>query len=533
MKKKILALALCLTLIFTLGACGGGNNDGGSADSSGSNTVVVAMGGGFTSLDPGYVYEKNPPVVINACYENLFKFYSNDGEAEPCLADTYEFSDGGKTLTVKLKDNIKFASGNEMTSADVLFSINRTKNLKGNPSFICDTIESMEAPDDKTVVFHLTRADSGILSKLTYCSLAIVDSAVVKENGGTDAADASTADKAQAYLDTTSAGSGMFIMTSYKPDQEIVLEKNPNYWGEATNVDKYIIKIQPDANTQMMTLSSGDLDVALNLTDDTMAELEGKDNLKGINSPSKTVGFVLMNANESIGGPVANPKVQQAIRKAIDYAGVHEICGEGTITPYSVIQSGFMGSKGERSVDYTNIEDAKALLAEAGYPDGFDIDLTVCDLDMEGILLTDLAQKVKEDLSKIGINVNIVTQAWAAGYGDDYRDGKIPFTVMYWATDYNDPNVQLEFLPGASVGTRAGWAENMSPEIGAYYDKVMAATDTDARIAVLEELQDKMYDDGPFLFIAQAPVHIGYNTRLEGVAASDPYTLDLTQINIK
>lgn len=75
-----------------------------------------------------------------------------------------------------------------MTSADVLFSINRTKNLKGNPSFICDTIESMEAPDDKTVVFHLTQADSGILSKLTYCSLAIVDSAVVKENGGTDAA---------------------------------------------------------------------------------------------------------------------------------------------------------------------------------------------------------------------------------------------------------------------------------------------------------------------------------------------------------
>ena len=77
------------------------------------------------------------------------------------------FPTAGKTLTVKLKDNIKFASGNEMTSADVLFSINRTKNLKGNPSFICDTIESMEAPDDKTVVFHLTQADSGILSKLT------------------------------------------------------------------------------------------------------------------------------------------------------------------------------------------------------------------------------------------------------------------------------------------------------------------------------------------------------------------------------
>lgn len=73
-----------------------------------------------------------------------------------------------------------------------------------------------------------------------------------------------------------------------------------------------------------------------------------------------------------------------------------------------------MGSKGEREADYANLEEAKALLAEAGYADGFDVDLTVCDLDMEGVALTDLAQKVKDDLSQIGINVNIVSQPWAA-----------------------------------------------------------------------------------------------------------------------
>ncbi|MFQ9705391.1 MAG: ABC transporter substrate-binding protein [Enterocloster clostridioformis] len=101
-----------------------------------------------------------------------------------------------------------------------------------------------------------------------------------------------------------------------------------------------------------------------------------------------------------------------------------------------------------------DLEEAKALLAEAGYPDGFDVDLTVTDLDMEGILLTDLAQKIKDDLSQVGINVNIVSQPWAAGYGDAYRDGTLGFTVMYWGTDYNDPNVQLEFLPGGVVGKR-------------------------------------------------------------------------------
>ncbi len=118
--------------------------------------------------------KKYPQLIVNACYENLFKFYENNGTPQPCLADTYEFSEDGLTLTVKLKDGLTFASGNKITSADVAFSINRTKNLKGNPSFICDTIESIETPDDATVIFHLNQPDSAILSKLTYSSLAIL-----------------------------------------------------------------------------------------------------------------------------------------------------------------------------------------------------------------------------------------------------------------------------------------------------------------------------------------------------------------------
>ncbi len=547
MKKRFLAILLSAAMAAGCMACGGAGGadgdapaaegtegtEGASGAEGGSSTVVVAMGAGFSTVDPGHVYEKYPPLIVNACYENLFKFYDNDGAPEPCLADTYEFSEDNLTLTVTLKDGITFASGNPMTSADVVFSINRCKNLQGNPAFIADTIESMEAPDDKTIVFHLTQPDSAILSKLTYSALAILDSAVVKENGGTDAADASTADTAQAYLDTTSAGSGMYVMTSYLPDEEVVLEKNPNYWGEATNVDKYIIKIQPDANTQMMTLSTGDIDVALNMTDDTMAELAGAEGIEIINAATKTVGFVMMNMNEEYGGPVSDPKVQQAIRKALDYSGLQIICGEGTLTPYSIIQSGFMGSKGERATDYTDLEAAKALLAEAGYADGLDVDLTVTDLDMEGILLTDLAQKIKDDLAQIGINVNIVSQPWAAGYGDAYRDGTLGFTVMYWGTDYNDPNVQLEFLPGGVVGLRAGWTAEMNPELAAMYEETMSATDNDDRTAVLEKIQDAMYEDGPFIMTVQAPAHIGYNTRLDGVAISDPYALDLTLINIK
>ena len=89
--------------------------------------------------------------------------------------------------------------------------------------------------------------------------------------------------------------------------------------------------------------------------------------------------------------------------------------------------------------------------------------------------------------------LNIVSQPWAAGYGDAYRDGTLGFTVMYWGTDYNDPNVQLEFLPGANVGLRAGWTAEMDPELAALYQDAMKATDNDARIAVLEQIQDDIF----------------------------------------
>ncbi len=547
MKKKFLAGALVAVMALGLAACGGSGSaksesgaetaaaaEGGSTLGSNGSTVVVAVESGFSTLDPGYVYEKYPPLVVNACYETLFKFNGKDDAPQPSLADSYEFSEDNKTLTVKLKDGITFASGNTMTSADVAFSIMRCKNLKGSPSFMCDTIDSIDTPDDKTVVFHLNTPDSGILAKLTYASMSVLDSKVVKENGGTDAADASTKDTAQTYLNSTSAGSGMYVLTSYTKDEEIVLDKNPNYWGTATNVDKYVIKLQGDANSQMMMLSQGDVDVAMNLTDDTMAELDGTEGVATINTPTKSIGFLMMNMDKNIGGPVADPKVQQAIRKAIDYPGMRTISGSGSVTPNSFIQVGFLGNSGERPDDYRNVDEAKQLLADAGYPDGFDINLdVVSDLSLEGVAMTDFAQKVKDDLAEVGINCNIVSRAWDGGYGEDYRDGKLGFTVMYWGTDYNDPNVQLPFLPGQEVGLRAGWTADMDPELAALNDKTLNATDNDARAAVLKEIQDKTYENGPFIVLTQAPAHVGYNTRLDGVNFSDPYALDVTLINIK
>lgn len=544
MKKKILMLVLTVLLAMSMVACGtkstdsedsnGGTEKSNSTTKENSNIVVIAMGSGFSTLDPGYMYEQNPTLVANACYETLFKFVAGNDEPQASLADTYVFSEDGLVLTITLKEGATFASGNQVTSEDVKFSLNRTKNLKGNPSFIVDTIESIETPDATTVEIKLNSPDSAILSKLSYAACSILDSQVVIENGGTDAEDASTADTAQGYLDTTSAGSGMFILTSYTADEEIILEKNEDYWGESTNVDKYIIKLQDDANTQMMGLSSGDIDIALNLTDDTLGELEDKENVTIINTSTKTVGFIMMNMDTEVGGPVSNTKVQQAIKYALDYAGIQLICGSGSLTPESIIQVGFMGSKGALDASTArDLDQAKALLAEAGYENGFDIDLTMSELDMEGVPLLDLAQKVKDDLAAVDINVNIVQKDWGAGYGDDYRNGDMAFTVIYWGIDYNDPNVQLVFLPGQSVGLRANWTAEGHEDLTALYEQILSETNNEKRAELLVEVQDKMEESSPFIMLAQAASHIGYNSQLSGVSFSDTYRVDVTEVNVQ
>lgn len=528
-RKSLIALLLTVTMLATT-ACGGSAEQT-TAVAEDRNDVIMAFVSDVESLDPAHVYEIYTTLIYTGIYETLFYFADESEEAEPFLIDTYEFSEDGTVVTMTLKEGITFASGNPMTSEDVAFSIMRLKNMMGNPSSLAEHIIDVVAIDDLTFEIQMDQADSSLFAKLSYSSFTILDSEVVIANGGLSDENAAMDDTATAFLDENSAGSGPYILESYIPDVEFVLTVNENYWGETPEIERIVLKDIPDPNTQLMMLSSGDVDVAFNLNSDTIGQLARNEDVEILTGATKTMGFVFMNMDEEIGGPVSDPLVQQAVRYAIDYEGLKYVTGEGTVVPQSFIQIGFLGALEERDADYRDVEKAKELLAEAGYPDGFTIDFPVTDLVPEGISLTDIAQKIQADLAEVGITLNIETSTWAGGYGDQYRNGEIAFSVMYWSPDYNDPVVQLKFLPGKTVGDRVSWAEEAYPELEALYNEIVAETDTDKKVELLEEVQEMTAEFGPYIPISQFPTVICIDKDLSGVEYSNIYRTDLRNLS--
>ena len=155
----------------------------------------------------------------------------------------------------------------------MVFSFNRLKNLAGNPSFLAETIASVEAPDDKTVVLTLTQPDPSILAKLVFDAFSVVNQSEVEAQGGTAGEDAATADTAEEWLNSNSAGSGPYVLESWEPTVETVLVRNENYWGEAPAIDRVIFRNVAEAATQKIQLEAGDIDIAMDLTADQLPSL--------------------------------------------------------------------------------------------------------------------------------------------------------------------------------------------------------------------------------------------------------------------
>jgi len=497
-----------------------------------NNNVILGFETTWKTFDPARSYEPWAHAVFNGVYDNLVKLKSGmSAEIEESLAESYKISSDGLIFTFSLRPGIKFASGNNLTAKDVKWSFDRLKNIKGNPAFLTDTIDSIETPDDKTVVIHLNAPDGAFIYKLTGGPFGVLDSELVKSHGGTADKDAAITDDAEQWLTYNSAGSGSYVIEKYTPNDEMVLKRNEDYWRGPASVEKIVFKEMPDSTTQLFMLKKGDIDVALSLNDDQLKEFKGEEDIEVLSFMTLLLQYVFMNTDPEISGPMANPDVWKAVRYALDYKGIHTIVGEGAITPQSIIQIGFLGALPPRDPDYTNIEKAKELLVKAGYPNGFTTTLWTNTHETAGIKWVTMAQKVKEDLSKIGIDVQIKTQTPTIG-NSAMREGKVPFMIQSWGPDYMDSNNQLVFLPGGMYAAqRLNWKTDANQKLAQLGDAAITETNDKKRAEILGEIQKIMAEDGPYANIVQYPIQVAIRKGLKCFEYSDAYKVELYKLS--
>ena len=496
--------------------------------------LIVGGSAQFRTLDPGRTIEVTGMMVEKVTYDTLVTFDGEDlRNPRPHLATGWKVGADARTFTFTLRPGVRFAGGNELTSADVKWTFDRILNLKANTIFLFDGVEAVDAPDPRTVVIHTKAPQLSLIPILSHPGLGILDSKVLMQNGGDAGPDAKTTDHAEPYLFQRSAGSGPFMIQSYTAGQELVLVRNPRFWGSPARLERIVIRDVPDPVTQALQVIRGDLDIASNIGPDQIPPLSRVPNVVVRASPAATTFYVLMNNNAGVGGPFANLKVQQAVRYALDYEGIMKIAGKGAVRLAGVIPTLLPGSLPSTAAPKTDRERAKSLLKESGLGAVRGKFSYSSDAIQFGIPTALLAQKIQSDLAAVGIDLALdglptVTSLTL------YRSGKDQFGVWGWAADYADATDFLVWAPGRVVGKRAGWVPAASPDaakLAALADTAEAEVNDAKRIALLQEYERTLAQIGPFVPLFQPAIPYAFRANVQGVAYNSVWAFDLYPIH--
>ncbi len=513
-KRAMVVIAL---LVLAVGAFGVAAQD--------ETVLVIGHAESTDSLDPANGFTQTTGIVNRATYSTLVTFPDLDAsEILPMLADSWEISEDGLTYTFMLNEDATFWNGDDIDSDDVVFSVERLQNLNGNPSFLADNIASVVAIDENTVEFTLTDARPSFLAELTNYAFSVTHADLIRENGGTADAESDTAED---FLNGVSAGSGPYILEAWEPQVETVLVRNTNYWGEQPYFDRVIITNIPEAATQKVALESGDIDIALDMSADQMADLTENPDIEVYRQTSTYTHFVLMNQDPEIGGPFSDPTVQLAVRYALDYEGYKVLWGG--VTPGTNLTVGLQGYFGEDQAFTRDLDRAMELLAEAGYPDGIDVTLQYPDFSWQGVNMNTNAQKIQSDLAEAGINVTLEPGELQVSL-EQYRNGDQGFAYWFWGPDILDPLDFLSFLPGGKVAEeRTNWFFDDAPEeIQELINMANNESDTETRLEIFAQLQEFQQQNGPYAPFNVPDLQTAYLSTVQGYVFHPAWTLDVS-----
>jgi peptide/nickel transport system substrate-binding protein len=495
-----------------------------------NDTLVVDKSFDLKTADPQRQYEPTGGIVDRALYDTLLKFKGADvAHPAPSVATQFKASKDARTYTFTLRKDVRFSDGTPLTSADVVFSFNRLVNLKGNPSFLLAGITT-SARGKYTVVMRAKTPNPAIPVLVANTSLGIVNSKLVKAHGGSAAANADKTDKAESFLNSQSAGSGPYILKSYSTTSQVTLTRNPNYWGKTKPKFANVVIRNVNSAAQLLNIQRGSNEVSLDLSADQAKGLSSK-NLTIERTPSANVFFLFANSNPKVSTTSSNPHIQNAIRYALDYNGYVRVAGSGAARAAGVIPSMFLGAL-KKSAIATNLTKAKAEVKASGISNPTLKIEFPSDITSNGLSFGVLAQKVKSDLEAAGIHVDLAGSPVATSL-NTYRAGTEELGLWYWGPDYPDPNDYLVFLPGQTVGLRAGWAAGSYPALEKLGVKAGSTANPTVRASLYKQIGNQLNAKSPFYPLVQPGQVVASSKNLTKTTFNVVYWIDVTAVGSK
>jgi peptide/nickel transport system substrate-binding protein len=505
---------------------------GAGTRSSAAPTLLVHNSFALDTTDPQRAFNPTSTIVDRAVYDTLFTYRNGDlAHPVPLLVQSWT-STSSRLFTFRLKRNIRFADGSPLTAADVVFSLRRLVNLKGNPSFLLAGA-TVAARGDYMVVVDAGRPAPQLLSILANASTGIVNSKLVRAHGGTDAVDAAGSDRAERWFDSpdsAGAGSGPYVLESYDRTSQVVLRANTSYWGQAKPPFARVVIRNAPASVQLLDVQRGSHEIALDLSSEQAETLKGDPRLHVTRQPSPWTFYAFANDDPRISPITSNERFRQAVRSALDYRALVSVAGRGAIQAAGMIASTIPGALGQDDAPRHDAAKAGAELAASGvgtqkvtleYPS---------DLTVNGVPFATLAQKVQASLQDAGLDVALAGSP-VTSFQPRFRAGKIAFGIWVWAPDYADPADYLVFTPGKLIALHAGWQAGSDPAIEKLAARALVTTAPTARRSLYRRIQLALNARGPFIPLIQPAQVFAATSDLAGAAFSGAYDVDVTQVS--
>jgi peptide/nickel transport system substrate-binding protein len=486
--------------------------------------LVYGAGGPPVNLEPGNITDGNSVIAIDQIYNRLTDFKPGTVELEPSLATEWSSSTDGKTWTFKLRSGVKFHDGTDFDAEAVKFNVDRWWDAK-NPEGYRDSgktyqiwkdffagfkgdkdslVKDVTVVDKSTIKFVLNRPFAAFPAAIGSGYFGIASPAAVKKAGAKYGTPGSLA-----------VGTGPFVFKEWRSGDRIILEKNPNYWKAGTpKVNQLVLRFVDDPAARLAQLRAGQLDFTVDLTPDQLKEVQADANLETVLRPSFNVGYLALNPSYA---PLSKPEVRRAIAQAINKeAIVKAFWGELGKYDSQFVPPAVNLAQSDKVKDYEfNPQQAKAILAKAGYPNGFDLDLWYMPVSRPYFPTPKpIAEALAADLSEIGIRVKLLTKDWSAYLADRLKPPGFQAFMMGWTGDYGDPD--NFYYPHFGPGSTADLGNWKNPKVLELLDQGRASGDKAVRAKIYAEVSEILHDEAVRLPIVHSQPLLGKRKNIQG-----------------